>query len=259
MSGARQQAVSSRGVMNTELCGEGFRDIRGVINCRGCGVQFRSGAEFGEHGKEMERRRVRQERSEQVVNKSRHVNTSAQVGSGDRMERGSVEGGKMGVVEHIAERSKVAETAARPATQVSMPGTANTAPSFPGHAQHIVPVDHVPHPSTVTAVPQQLQQQQLHQQQLAFQQQQQLMILKQQQQNAPFPVMPQQQQLVPDRDRQIALLEQELKVQKMMMEVERREAIVREQARFLTVQADRMRMDQEQVIRYIFVSVKVMF
>ena len=30
-----------------------------------------------------------------------------------------------------------------------------------------------------------------------------------------------QQQLVTDKDRQIALLEQELKVQKMMMEVER--------------------------------------
>ena len=74
------------------------------------------------------------------------------------------------------------------------------------------------------------------------------MILKQQQQqNAPFPVM--RQQLVSDRDRQIALLEQELKLQKMMMEVERREAIVREQARILTVQADRMRMEKEQVNR----------
>ena len=58
-----------------------------------------------------------------------------------------------------------------------------------------------------------------------------------------------QQQHASDRDRQIALLEQELKVQKMMMEVERREAIIREQARILTVQADRMRMEQEQVIR----------
>ena len=54
---------------------------------------------------------------------------------------------------------------------------------------------------------------------------------------------------VADRDRQIALLEQELNVQKMMMEVERREAIVREQASILTVQADRMRMEREQVIR----------
>jgi N6-adenosine-specific RNA methylase IME4 len=35
----------------------------------------------------------------------------------------------------------------------------------------------------------------------------------------------------------------------MMMEAERREAIIREQARILTVQADRMRMEQEQVIR----------
>merc|ERR1719318_2453090 len=35
----------------------------------------------------------------------------------------------------------------------------------------------------------------------------------------------------------------------MMMEVERREAIIREQARLLTVQADRMRMEQEHVIR----------
>ena len=187
--------------------------------------------------------------SEQVVNKSRHV------GSGDRMERGSVEGGKMGVVEHIAERSRMTETAARPATQVSMPGaTANTAPAFPGHAapQPIVPTDHVQHPSMITAVPPQLLQQQLHQQQLAFQQQQQLMILKQQQQSAPFPVIQHQlpqQQLVSDRDRQIALLEQELKVQKMMMEVERSEAIIREQARLLTVQADRMRMEQEHVIR----------
>ena len=50
MSGVKQKAVSSRGVINTELCGEGFRDIRGVINCRGCGLKFRSGAEFGEHG-----------------------------------------------------------------------------------------------------------------------------------------------------------------------------------------------------------------
>ena len=153
----------------------------------------------------------------------------------------------MGVVERIEERSWMSETAARPATQVSMPGTANFAPPNPGHAQHILPADNVPHPSMVTAVPQQLLQQQLHHQQLAFQQQQQLMILKQQQQNAPFPVM--HQQHASDRDRQIALLEQELKVQKMMMEVERREAIIREQARILTVQADRMRMEQDQVIR----------
>ena len=49
-----------QGVINTELCGEGLREIRGVINCRGFGLKFRSGADFGEHGLEVQRR-VRQE------------------------------------------------------------------------------------------------------------------------------------------------------------------------------------------------------
>ena len=50
----------------------------------------------------------------------------------------------------------------------------------------------------------------------------------------------QQQQLVSDKDRQMALLEQKLKVQKMMMEVERREAI----ARVLTVQMEKLGEDE---------------
>ena len=47
-----------------------------------------------------------------------------------------------------------------------------------------------------------------------------------------------------DKDRQIAVLE--VKVQKMMMEVERREAIVREQARVLTVQMEKLREEEDE-------------
>ena len=54
----------------------------------------------------------------------------------------------------------------------------------------------------------------------------------------------QQQLLVSDKDRQIAVLE--VKVQKMMMEVERREAIVREQARVLTVQMEKLREEEDE-------------
>merc|ERR1719466_495687 len=47
----------------------------------------------------------------------------------------------------------------------------------------------------------------------------------------------QAQPTIAERSRQIALLEQELKVQQMMMEVERREAALQQQACFLTQQA----------------------
>jgi len=79
------------------------------------------------------------------------------------------------------------------------------------------------------------------QQQLFFQQQhqQQLYILRQQ-----------QQQVINDRDRQIALLEKELMVQKMMIEVEKREAMLREQTTLLSAQAERIRQEQIQVQRY---------
>ena len=49
-----------------------------------------------------------------------------------------------------------------------------------------------------------------------------------------------QQQLVSDKDRQIALLKQELNVQKRMLEVER-EDIVREQDMVLTVEMEMLR------------------
>ena len=49
-----------------------------------------------------------------------------------------------------------------------------------------------------------------------------------------------QQQLVSDKDRQIALLKQELNVQKMMMEVER-EDIIREQDIVFTVEMKMLR------------------
>merc|ERR1719233_2292408 len=103
------------------------------------------------------------------------------------------------------------------------------------------------------------------QQQLALQQeqQQQLIILKQQlqQQQNPsiqalpsqathFPVLPPQQAHVSDRDRQIALLEKELRIQKMMLEVERREALLREQATLLSAQAERLKQEQLQALRY---------
>ena len=42
------------------------------------------------------------------------------------------------------------------------------------------------------------------------------------------------------------MLEQELKVHKMMMEVERKEAIVREQARVLTVQMEKLREEEDE-------------
>merc|ERR1719233_115563 len=92
------------------------------------------------------------------------------------------------------------------------------------------------------------------QQKLALQQQQ------QQQQNTAipalpsqathFPVLPPQQAHVSDRDRQIALLEKELRIQKMMLEVERREALLREQATLLSAQAERLKQEQLQALRY---------
>jgi len=99
---------------------------------------------------------------------------------------------------------------------------------------------------------------------LQQEQQQQLIILKQQlqqQQNTaipalpsqatPYPVLPTLQPQVSDRDRQIALLEKELRIQKMMLEVERREAMLREQATLLSAQEERMKQEQLQsALRY---------
>ena len=47
--------------------------------------------------------------------------------------------------------------------------------------------------------------------------------------------------MVTDTDRHFALHEKELRVQKMMMEAERREVFVREQATLLPSQAERMK------------------
>ena len=58
--------------VNREFCGEGFRDMRGLINCKGCGLKFRSGAEFGTHAKKVdERKKNRQEMAEQMMMKGR--------------------------------------------------------------------------------------------------------------------------------------------------------------------------------------------
>jgi len=289
--------------LNRELCGEGFRDMRGLINCKGCGLKFKSAAEFSKHGKQMEERK--REQPQQIM-KGRELG-----GSGDKIKsRPGVQrdGAKPGVVEQIAEKTQMAENAPVKAklserntrnregqsysiTQghatVKMPGhdtaimprrdaasvpvnlhghpvslgqgQAGQAPAasmqgqLPIHSMANIPSMHTQHPAVLPSVPQQLLQQQLQQQQLAFQHQQQLMILKQQQQAAAFPVLQHQatsfpvQQVVSDRDRQIALLEEELRVQKMMMEVERREAVLREQAALLSVQAERMKLEKEQM------------
>jgi len=344
------------GFVNQELCGEGFRDMRGLINCKGCGLKFRSGSEFGKHAKGVEERKSnRQEIAEQMMVKGRqgdgrdniankrdtamqragkpeaveelrgekarmHVRMPGQAAVGIP---GQETVGMQGLISNTSEcisgvklppgqtrvtpglantgmsrstepkmsvaRSSPSGVSGHAATSVSVYRQACAASSSgPGRGSAGVPeymVQEVgnmgeipthtirnmqyntnvptilptPHP----VVTQQILQQQ---QQLALQQeqQQQLIILKQQlqqqQQNpsiqalpsqAPhFPVLPPQQAHVSDRDRQIALLEKELRIQKMMLEVERREALLREQATLLSAQAERLKQEQLQALRY---------
>ena len=344
--------------VNRELCGEGFRDMRGLINCKGCGLKFRSGAEFGTHAKKVdERKKNRQEMAEQMMIKGRQGQGEAcdNTNRGDTATQG---GGKPGTVK---QNSEITRTHVRMPGQaaVGMPGLATTnkaglgsiiselssvdkmppdqinvtsgpglrktdisghtasSMSVPrpqptdmlGHSTVSVSTNSLTHlasssrpqhrsacmseylvqevgnkgniePHSISITPystnlptvlptqhpvvtQQILQQQ---QQLALQQeqQQQLLILRQQlhqQQHPPtipvlqpqaahFPDLPSQQlQQVSDRDRQIALLEKELRIQKMMLEVERREAMLREQAALLSVQAERIKQEQLQAVR----------
>jgi len=343
------------GFVNRDLCGEGFRDMRGLINCKGCGLKFRSGAEFGKHAKGVEERKSnRQKIAEQMMVKGRQGDGRDNIEN--KRDTAMQRAGKSGTVEE--QRGEIARMHVRMPGQAAVgtpgqeavgmqgltsntsprisgeklppgqtrvtPGLANTGMSgstepkmsvarsspsgMPGQAATSVPVYRqacaasssgpgrgsagvpeymvqevrnmgkipthtirnmqyntniptilpTPHP----VVTQQILQQQ---QQLALQQeqQQQLIILKQQlqqQQNpsiqalpsqaSPFPVLPPQQAHVSDRDRQIALLEKELRIQKMMLEVERREALLREQATLLSAQAERLKQEQLQALRY---------
>jgi len=340
--------MDGRGNVISELCGEGFRDIRGLISCKGCGLKFRSGAEFGKHAKYVEeRKKNRLELAEQVAFRGREaggkkrsvlydVNAKREkAGSGVskqstaqttsmkedattrvRMPGSAIVGmpGGYCVTNKLDQRQVTSSTdinmskydgevlpvqensqsqghimkkeiqepsvsgmleSGRVHLPISMTGhqefglsaanyVSSEMSSGPGlghnHKQSNVPYSTNASTFQATQHPviteQILQQQQLAFQQLSFQQQQQhqLHILRQQHQQAatcfPASALPQQQQIINDRDRQIALLEKELLVQRMMIEVEKREAMLREQTTLLSAQAERIRQEQLQVQRY---------
>ena len=76
-------AAMVRGRLNRELCGEGFRDMRGLIICKGCGLKFRSGADLWEHAKGEEVRRNRQMQSKHE--KGEPHGDMGHAGSGDKI------------------------------------------------------------------------------------------------------------------------------------------------------------------------------
>ena len=117
--------------VNREFCGEGFRDMRGLINCKGCGLKFRSGPEFGTHAKEVEeRKKNRQEMAEQMVMKGRQGQGDAGVNT-IRGDTATQRGGKPGAVK---QKSGITRTHVRMPGQaaVGMPGLATTNKAGPG-------------------------------------------------------------------------------------------------------------------------------
>ena len=224
----------SAGPGREQQCGDWFRDNRGWINCKGCEFQCQSGGEFWEHVMEIERRKVVQE--EQRVLERKNV---------PAIEIGKMAGNSGSVVKMAAVHSGGSVPAVHP-DLTSLPVTAVHTTSMPSTSQ-------------------QLLQQQLHQQQIVFQQQQQMILLRKQKQTLPFM---QQQQLgqhgVSDRDRQIALLEQELKVQKMRREEERREeesrkVMLKEQERCFSVEDNRHNMKQSRMFRLVLTVISFVF
>ena len=131
-------AEAAKTVSNSVQCGEGFRDIRGVINCRGCGYKCTSGVEFGEHAREVGRRRE--------VEDQREVDRS----DGQRK-------GRPAVVEQIVQRTRRADkmtvSAVGPANQDSRVNTAVQPEQFlPARNQPTVPPPVYPNTCTVPAV-----------------------------------------------------------------------------------------------------------
>ena len=115
--------------VNRELCGEGFRDMRGLINCKGCGLKFRSGAEFGTHAKKGdERKRNRQEMAEQMMMKGRQEENCDNTNRGDSTIQGE---GKPGAVKQNSETTRTHVRMPGQAA-VGMPGLATTNKAGPG-------------------------------------------------------------------------------------------------------------------------------
>ena len=112
--------MDGRGNVISELCGEGFRDIRGLISCKGCGLKFRSGAEFGKHATHVEeRKKNRLELAELIAIRGREEGGKSSVLCDANVMRDYVGSG-------AAKQSKSKRPSMKKdtATRVMMPGSA---------------------------------------------------------------------------------------------------------------------------------------
>jgi len=86
MLGCSMTGQGGSGVSDCEVegdqCGKGFRDFKGVINCRGCGFKCQTGSEFVEHAKQEMEMRYKQ-RQVLMLKKEQLDKISANCGAAD--------------------------------------------------------------------------------------------------------------------------------------------------------------------------------
>ena len=121
---ARPEPADADTADDAEECGRGFRDNRGVINCNGCGIKCKSGAEFVMHAKQVQLRgeqgKVETKKVDYLLSVGSGVRDSTKGldrclgGEGDSQGKQIRNGGKTGDVEHLAEKERMTGASAKP-------------------------------------------------------------------------------------------------------------------------------------------------